>query len=270
MQNRTLTILCLASTLAGLPVLADAYTYVNTYSNVTANNLLIEPVAGTVEYYYDPSDPNVEVRSWAMAKNSLGEYQEDPHTQNDYVNLSSHAAVTWASDENGHSNYFSSQEVGADSLVYIPPHEKMRWAYGESMGSLGQWFYINDNNVGTLDSVNAKVSLQYTGYLYGEAGDDSYFITEIITNLELWDDMGNQLIDQFDDNKISGGPNEIKSLSVPLTTLSDTLTLNYNTWYWIYYEADSETKGIVPEPGSLYLMLSGLALLARRRHRISC
>jgi len=263
MQLRRLTFLCLAGVLAALPSIVSAATFVDTNSSISVGNLQINPTAGgTVMFSTDPTFLDVKV--WSMAQNSLGEYQDDSNWQNAFVDLSANAAVTWANG-NGVANY-STASVGASSAVDIPPHEKMRWAYGEGRGSLGQWFEIT----GGTGTTNTTLSLDYAGALFGSAGDASYFKTEIIAGLELWDAMGNQLTKKVGEHVLAGGPNETKSLLIPTTTLSDTLTLSYDTWYYTYFEGDSETYGQTPEPGSLFLILPGLALLVRRHMRVSC
>ena len=125
--------------------------------------------------------------------------------------------------------------IYASSSVDIPSHEKMRWAYGEGKGSLGQWFQITGGTGGT-GTTDTTLLLDYSGSLYGSAGDDSYFKTEIITDLELWASdsigkLGKQLIQKVGDQVLAGGPNGTLSQTISLTPLSDTATLSYNTWY---------------------------------------
>ena len=257
MQFRHLPLLYLTCALAGLPSFASAATFVNAYNNITANNLQIIPSAGgSLEFSSDPQFINLLVSS--LGQNSLGEYNPETNQANAFTNLSVNSAVTWGTGH-GEVNY-AQASVAANSSIDIPPHQKMSWAYGQGNANRGQWFEITG---GTGDT-STFLSLEYSGSLYGSAGDASYFNTQIIADLELWDANGIQLTQQVGNKVILGGPNQTLSLAVPVTSLSDTITLSYNTWYWIYYEADSETYGIVPEPDTLFLMISGLALLARR------
>ena len=261
------SIYCLSGLLSVWTNQASAYTYVNTDSTVSASNLLINPQnGGTVMYSSDPQF--LDVQSWAMAQNSLGEFQADPKSQNAFTNLTSDAAVTWVNYAHGES-LWSTASVAAKSNVEIPPHEKMRWAYGEGRGSLGQWFQITNPTIPSI-TTPTSFSLSYTGSLYGRADDDSYFKTEIIVGLQLFDTNGIQLIGKTFDQILQGGPNQVLGPVTVNGTLSDTVTLDYDAWYYAYFEADSETRGEVPEPPALLLFLPGLALLARRHKCYAC
>ena len=271
MQLRKLTILCLTGFLSILPGFVSALSFVYTNSQVSVGNLHITPAAGgTIMFSSDPQ--YLDVKVWGMAQNSLGEYKYDANWQNAFVDLSATTdiplpPVTWA---NGHGQANgSTTTVAADSAVNIPPNQ-IGWANSEGRGSLGQWFQI----IGGSGTTDTTVSLDYSGHLSGSAGDNSFFRTEMSARLELWDAMGSPdpLINMLGYQALAGGPNETSNpnpWNIPITTLSQTVTLSYDTWYWIYLEADSETRGQTPEPTPLLLMLPGLALLARRHLRAS-
>jgi RHS repeat-associated protein len=115
-------------------------------------------------------------------------------------------------------------------------------------GSVGVYFSAQiDGSLSVLTDVNGE-----------SASAESVFSLEV--------DGGSVL---FDDRLFSIGPSDNQSQTFS-TLLNNTMTLQYNTVYQLYVQADSEASvSNVPEPGAVTLLGAGMILLGlgwRQRH----
>ncbi|KIH77722.1 PEP-CTERM protein-sorting domain-containing protein/RHS repeat-associated core domain-containing protein [Geoalkalibacter ferrihydriticus] len=191
------------------------------------------------------------METFAWASNSLGEMDFGFGFSED--SAASSAAVTWASGQGS-----SSGNTGAaQSRVHIPGTDV---GYAESLGRGGtSGFFMITGGEGTVD-VDFSASL--LGSMFVFTDEFGVFAkTETIFGLEL---DGAPLLFFYDFLEI--GPNSIDSSPIS-DVLFSTLTLDYDTPYFLYAEGDSESYAAnVPEPSTFILLLAGLigALLFKR------
>jgi RHS repeat-associated protein len=116
---------------------------------------------------------------------------------------------------------------------------------------------------GGSGSVNTTFSINISGLLnlftdtYGQSAD-----AETVFTLQL---NGNPVL--FNDSLLSIGPNQSQALPIS-TTLSDSITLQYNTTYQLLIEADTESSVLnVPEPGigALAILFAAIAFVFWRK-----
>jgi RHS repeat-associated protein len=120
-------------------------------------------------------------------------------------------------------------------------------------GSLVSWFMITGGSgpVSALFSAAINGSLSVLTDVNGESAN-----AETVFSLEV--DGGSVL---FDDRYFSIGPSDGNSQNFS-TVLNNTMTLQYNTVYELYVQADAEVSvSNIPEPGATSLMGAGMILL---------
>lgn len=228
---------------AGISLLAahGAQALAITHGSMTISNIQISAGAGTLDI-----DPWTAQAS-ATANNSLGESDGQFDSQPSVARAD--AMVTWA---DGHS---AADAIGlttpGSSSVNLPGSNNQADSTGR--GSLFTTFTVT----GGTGDVNVMLSMDIDGSQDGFTDNSGSFMNEIVAVLELDGDPK-----LFYDNIIHGGPGSNTTIGVN-QTLSNTLTLSYDTPYFIFIEADSESNAMnVPEPGTLVLMLAGLGMLA--------
>ncbi|MCV2369753.1 hypothetical protein [Roseateles oligotrophus] len=220
-----------------------------THGSLAISNIRINAAAG--QLLIDPWSAQAS----ATTNNSLGESsgQFDGPSNAAQAN----AAVTWAT---GHSSADATNPGAiAGSAVELPG--KHNQADSSSAGALFTSFMIT----GGTGAVDVSFELDLIASQDGWTDDIAAVVrNELVASLSL-DAFANPLL--FFDSIYSIGPNS--SFSRTLTsTLSGTASLFYDTPYWVFIEADSESNAKnLPEPGSLMLVLfGGLAMgLSRAR-----
>ncbi len=217
-------------------------------SSIAISNLLIAPASGSLVFGVD----SPLTSAFAQAGNSLGE------ADGQFAGPDANAVVTWAE---GHGAASGLSDVRAASGVNLPGILNSAFAVGQ--GSLFGVFSITDDDPDDgIEAVDVTFSMDVTGHLHGFADGLGYFQTEIIASLSL---DGSDLL--FHHSALSGGPH-FPDTTVPVAppTLSNMQTLNFGQEYFLFLQADSESSAYnLPEPGTLALLLGGLAGLARLR-----
>jgi hypothetical protein len=206
---------------------------------------LIPPSAGT-----NTVDPWTAEAS-AVAHNSLG--QADGQFDSSSGAALANAAVTFATGQ-GQANAIS-MTANAASAVNLPGFNNEAGSTG--LGSLFTTFMIT----GGTGDVLVAFSMHLDALQHGFADQVGSFRSELVASLELDGDVV-----LFRDSILSGGPNFPDTVTTVATTLSDTRTLTFDTTYFVFIQADSESNAFnVPEPSGLALILGGVALLAGYR-----
>ena len=231
---------------AALGLLTPRCVYATAIANSTISfsNLQIAPSAGTVIFFDDWS-----AEAFAQAQNSLGGSASQFDSSSGGI-ASANAAIIFAS---GEGNASAINLTGtAMSSANIPGAQDAQ-ASSVGRGTLFNFFVITD---GTGD-VDVNFSVDLTGNLNVFTDASGQLAqTETIFALEL---DGTPIL--FRDDLFSIGPSAFASMPFS-QTLSDTRTLQFDTFYFILAEADSESQAInIPEPSTVTLMLAGLITL---------
>ena len=232
-------------------------------SDLGFSNLQIVPESGTLEFLWD-----WEIEAFAEAKNSRGELDQDFDFSLFGGFVDADAAVTWAS---GHGEIAAPDYYPPDSDVsgYASTNvncpgcdPKSASALGRGIATMWEFMIVDTAGTGT-DQVNVDFSVDLEGGLLVSTDECGVFAkTDVIFGMELNDD-----IILFHQDSLAVGPNSFDSLSV-YETLATTISLEYNVPYYLYLEVDSESEAaVVPEPGTIVLMLVGLGWLSFFRFR---
>ncbi|NRF68873.1 hypothetical protein HLB44_17915 [Aquincola sp. S2] len=219
--------------------------------SVSISQLMITPGAGTL--VIDPWTANAS----AVAHNSLGEVDGSFHPGPLLANASS--SIGFA-DASGHASAADLLASASGNIDLIPGSA----ADTTALGALFTRFMIT----GGTGSVDVKFSMQVDGHQAGSTGAFGHVdINSLIATLEL--DGASVL---FLHNPITAGANASFDVTTS-TTLSATVSLNFDTEYQLFALADGELgEGETPEPGTAALVLaaavgSTLARLQARRSR---
>ena len=215
-------------------------------SAISFSNLQIAPSTGTILFLDDWS-----AEAFAQAQNSLGELNNQFDSSIGGA-AAANATVTFATSADNASA--TNLTGSASSSVNIPATITAQ-ASSVGRGTLFNLFVIT----GGSGDVDVNFSVDLTGSLdlltdaFGQLAQ-----TETIFDLEL---DGNPIL--FRDDILSIGPNAFASMPFS-QKLSDTRTLQFDTFYFILAQADSESQAInIPEPSTVTLMLAGLITLTR-------
>lgn len=232
----------------------DAHALAIAHSDLTFSNLRITPETGTISLLGD-----WQIAAYAEAKNSIGEEMQSFDGIYSGGNALANAMVTWADG-------FASVSVPhlipdleftdkTASNVNLPtagtPEEK-------AANSLGRgWLYNTLIIEGGTGTVNVDFSGNLSGFLSVQT--DQYGLlakADAIFGLEL---DGENILPYWASLVI--GPNDDKLLPIS-KTLTNTVSMDFATPYFMWIEVDSETEGItVPEPSTGMLLLVGLGVL---------
>jgi hypothetical protein len=146
-------------------------------------------------------------------------------------------------------------------------------ADGFAKSNFDNFFILTDkNDPSNQGPVNMLINMNYSGTIFGTADSQGFFVD--ITHfaaLSLSDALSGTLLasDLFTDS-ISGTNTTIThnnsgTLQINGGTRQIPITLNYNTEYWLFGQADSEIYGYtVPEPHTLLLLLICIPALVFR------
>jgi hypothetical protein len=221
-------------------------------SSLDLSQLQIVPTEGTVEFL-SPWTAQVFVQ----AQDSLGGLDQHFNSVND--SATSASASTALANASGAAS-FQSLGASAASGVNIPDisANASSSSNGSFPGSLSGTFEI----VGATGPVTVvfKAPLMVNQFLSANGAGISAS-SEVIFNLLSPDINGGSPL-LFFDNPLSIGPNDSISFAAS-PMLTDSVTLQPNTPYFLIAEVDAESSGLsaVPEPSFLLLIALGLSVL---------
>src|ERR1039458_9029672 len=224
-------------------------------SQLTFNNLLITPQSGTLQFITD-----WHVTAYAEAGGNA-QYQAG-----DGIPVSALASGTYSTASGSasatHPPAFDVTANGSSSVSI--PDATAASDYSLGQGTVANAFMIT----GGSGAVQVNYQVNVSGSLYVMTDPLGLLAqTETIYGLEQ---DGTNILNYY--NILSIGPSQVTSTNFS-QTLSTQLTLDYDTPYIIYSEADSETRAVnsTPDTGStaalLGLAVAGLALLERHLKR---
>lgn len=255
-QRLSLATLVAVACLA-LPGAATAFAFAKGNSNLTLTDLLITPQSGVASF----TDPWL-VGAYAHAASSAGEQTDaPPEGQDTSLSASTSVPYAWATG----SSSPSARTLAATAAIDIP--DVTAWAESNGRGYLDTWFQLT----GGSGDVSTSISYHAEGHQDVRTGDRSDAATQVILTLALYEDTGTDFVNVLnlnDSSLLSIGPNSHAHHDIS-TTYSSILSLKYDTWYRVYWEADSETRGQTPIPPSLILTATGLFAMAGLRRRLS-
>ena len=143
-------------------------------------------------------------------------------------------------------------------------------ADGFADSNFDNYFFLTDttdpNNFGPVDVL---IQMDFAGSIFGSADDEGFFVDIThLASLLLYDSLtGVLLASDFFNDSISGTDTTIIHNNRGVVEIP--ITLNYNTEYWLYAEADSEIQGYtVPEPNTfllLFICVPALFRLSRKQ-----
>jgi hypothetical protein len=237
--NRAVTLLLLLGLALSVPHRVEATAI--TDSELAFSNLQILPAAGTIQF------GTWTAQAFAQANNSLGELQAD-------FQSSVGGQVQAAALANGRGTASGiTLTASADSHGNIPG---TTFAAASSVGRAG--LFTSVLITGGTGAVDVVFSLGMAGLLHGFADEFGSFETELVATLEV--DGTPTLFDRF---TLAGGPNFPDTTQLISKNLSATQSLAFDTSFFVFVEADSESKlSNVPEPATFVLVLTGLGAVA--------
>lgn len=222
-------------------VLHAAHATVITDSSLTISGITITPSAGTITI--DPWTADAS----ASANNSLG--QSVGRFDSSASVALANAAITFA-NASALSNA-TALSISAASAVNLPG--TLNQAASTGLGDLFTFFLIT----GGTGDVDVTFAMNLSGSQHAFANAVGSFRSELVAVLEL---DGDPVL--FRDDILQGGPNFPDTVKTFGTQLQGTRTLSFDTPYFVFVQADSESSGInLPEPTGLILVLTGLGLL---------
>jgi hypothetical protein len=234
-----------------LPLALQAGVIVNTTLNL--NGLSITPDGGTLQYLTPFS-----ASAFADAHDSQGGADSNFDSQDDSTATASALAIL--ASANGSADAVN-KVASAGSFINIPDIDASAGSTGQ--GTLIGYFQI----IGAPGTVNVTISASLSGnQLLTTTGYGVSASSEIVFSLILPDFSSDPFL--FLDNPMQIGPNQSASHSTN-TTLSNSLTLQTNTPYFLLAEVDSESAGVaaVPEPSCILFGASGTILILLRRRK---
>ena len=263
---------CVTLVLLVLSLVLPSGTYATAIatSTLSFSNLRISPAAGS--FAFVDLDGNGAPDPWTLeafadARNSLGESATMNPMQPGPGTAKADAIVTFA-DGHGMASALASPPAlnvtgSASSNINLPGCD-VSWASSTGRGRLSNTFMLT----GGTGAVAVQFGADLTGGL--QVMTDACGVlaeTEVFFSLEV---DGDPTLFPDPIPLLSIGPSDSDTLSVS-QSLSKTLTLQFDTPYFLLLEVDSESRGVnaVPEPSTLVLLLTGLGLLltASVRHR---
>ncbi len=223
-------------------------------SDLSFFGLQISPASGTLELLSP-----WELETFAQAQNSLGELSDEFVSATGPAAIQANAQVTYAEGQGRAAALGDPPDL--DVTADAASEANIPAATTAQAASLGRGAFFNFFQItGGVGPVQVDFSGQLTGMLqvmtdqFGQLAE-----TETIFALEV---DGFPVL--FFQDLLSIGPNDADSRPVS-ETLFGSLTLAFDTPYFLFAEADSESQAInVAEPGTLALLLPGLGLLAMR------
>ena len=225
-------------------------------SNLAFSNLQIVPNSGSVElldfWFLD---------TFAEAHNSLGEYDVDYDPDDDFDgNAKANAVVSFAAGHGEVSGPAPDLSVAgnASSNVNIPGCDQI---YADALGRGGAFnLFMITGGTGTVD---VEFSVDLSGNMSVFTDDCGLFAdTEVIFGMEL---DGSAILSFQDYLHIGPSDSDARPIS---ETLSTTLSLEFDSYYFLYMETDSESEAAtVPAPSTGILLFSGLCALGFIRRK---
>jgi len=219
-------------------------------STLSLTQLSITPGAGTLQYL-----PPFTATALADAHDSLGGADSNFDSQDDAV--AGATATAFLASANASADAPNKLATAA-SFINIPDIDASAGSTGQ--GTLLGFFQIT----GTTDPVLVQISAILSGNQTLITGPGGSARSEIIFSLILPDIESNPLL--FYDNLLEIGPNQSTANS-PGQTLSQSVTLQPDTPYFLIAQVDSESSGVnsVPEPSCAFLIATGASLMLLRR-----
>ncbi|MGY6274215.1 hypothetical protein [Methylomonas sp. MgM2] len=223
---------------------SHAFAVVITDSSLTLSNIQITPTSGSV-VFQDPLIAEV----FTQAANSMGELDQ----QYDFSMggaVSQIAATTWAAGS-GQADA-AAMTLSATTSVNLTGYNNQASSLGR--GSLYGSFMIT----GGAGVVDVLFSMDVMATLHGYTDAVGSFDPDWTASLFL-DFAPNPIL--FDYDMMIGGSNTPDTVTTVSKTLSNIVNLSFDTPYYIYIEADAESKRNqnLPEPDTLILIMIGLA-----------
>jgi hypothetical protein len=216
-------------------------------NSLTISGITIIPAGGTASI-----DPWTAEAS-ASANNSLG--QSAGQFDSSFGTALANSTVTFTT-ANASANAVAPTAHG-DTAVNLPGILNQATATG--LGSLFTFFTI----IGGTGNVDVTFSMHLDGTQHALADTLGQFRNELVASLEL---DGNVVL--FLDDILQGGPGFPDTTETFATTLTQTLTLAFDTSYFVFIQADAESNGFnLREPSGLALVLGGVGLLVWCRWR---
>jgi hypothetical protein len=223
-------------------------------SEAAFSHLRISPAAGVVQYL-----GLWTAQTFAQASNSLGELQADFQSSVG-GQVQANALVSFAT---GHAS------ASAATLTASADSHVMGLSGGIQAGSEGHGNLMNSFMLtGGTGAVAVGFAMDLAGRLHAVGGGSGSFQTEILAGVEL--DGTPILFDRF---ALMGGPGFPETTQLVSETLATTLTLQFDTPYFLFVDPDSETYPVtpVPEPSPTMLLLIGFGVvvgMARKGGRV--
>ncbi|MGY6276991.1 PEP-CTERM sorting domain-containing protein [Methylomonas sp. MgM2] len=237
--------------------------FVDASSDITIGNLR-----------FTLSDPNAQIAWTDVWYGEVRAHAADTDSlpADDYDSLLGNDGSIKAEANTAHVSSLANYEVVNGSQIGMDPaagvtgstlsalllqHPNMQ-ADGSAISNFDNYFRLFDTaNPNSTEAIDVLIQMDFAGSIFGSADAEGFFVDIThIASLSVFDSLSGGLLgsDLFRDS-ISGTNttlihNNSGVLEIPVT-------LNYNTEYWLYAEADSEIQGYtttVPEPNTLLLL----------------